>query len=98
MDNAASVIENYLLAVQARVNQIIDPATKKPVQIPDFERLMAAAVAIDTAQYPAACMTMINNMLRRASNFDFAVPGSAVSFPADHHMHLTMGPEWYWFG
>ena len=98
MDNAASVIENYLLAVQARVNQIIDPVTKKPVQIPDFERLMAAAAAIDTAQYPAVCMTMINNMLRRASNFDFAVPGSAVSFPADHHMHLTMGPEWYWFG
>jgi len=63
MDNAASVIENYLLAVQARVNQIIDPDTKKPVQIPDFEKLMAAARGIDKAQYPAQCMAIINNLL-----------------------------------
>jgi CrtC N-terminal lipocalin domain len=98
MDNAASVIENYLLAVQARVNQIIDPDTKKPVQIPDFEKLMTAARGIDKAQNPALCMAIINNLLGRASNFDFAVPGSAVSFPADHHLHPTMGPEWYWFG
>ncbi len=96
--SVAPVIENYLLAVQARVNQIIDPDTKKPVQIPDFDRLMAAAGSIDKAQHPVECMRMINVLLDRASNFDFAVPAAQVSFPADHHIHPTMGFEWYWFG
>jgi hypothetical protein len=95
---AAPIIQSYLQAAQARVNQIIDPKTKKPVQIPDFDRLMAAAGSIDKTQHPVAFMRMINSLLGRASNFDFDVPGAAVSFPADHHLHPTMGFEWYWFG
>jgi hypothetical protein len=92
----APVIENYLLAVRARVNQILNPYTNKPLQIPDFDQLMGAAQAIDRTQYPVEFMRMISALLGRASSFDFAVPGSAVSFPNDHHFHPAMGFEWYW--
>lgn len=96
----SAVVQNYLLTVQQAVNQITDPATGKPVQIPDFQSLYEAAGLLDSTAHPEDFMSVIQTLLGRAGSvgFDVPPPSYQVSFPGDHHLHANMGLEWYWVG
>src|SRR4051812_38543542 len=45
-------------------------------------------------------MFVIDGLLGRASCVDLDAPDASypIAFPYDHHLHATMGPEWYWVG
>lgn len=96
----ANTVQSYLSTVQADVNAIIDPTTGQPVQIPNFDILFNAAGQLDLTPYPADTLTVIQALLGRASSVDMDVPSPTqpLGFPADHHLHPTMGQEWYWIG
>ena len=94
----ATAVQAQLNLAQQQVSQITDPATGQPVQIQDLEALQAAAARLDTAQDAASNALMIHALLGRASSAGCAVPGDSLSFPADHHLHMSMGAEWYWVG
>jgi CrtC N-terminal lipocalin domain len=94
------VVQGYLLEVLKRVNAITNPATHEPLQIPDFSNIYQAAERLDSVADPATFMATINSLLGRASSVGCDAPTAsyALSFPTDHHMHATMGTEWYWIG
>ena len=98
--SASQAMQSYLLSVNAAVNQIIDPTTKQPVQIPDFDTIYQAASRLDVSPYPTDTAFVIGGLLGRAANYDCDFPAAdyPLSFPNDHHMHATMGSEWYWVG
>lgn len=100
VQNIGTSVQSYLKTAQQAVNAIIDPATKLPVQIPNYDILQQVAGTLDTASSPEKKMFMISSLLGRASSVDMETPPSdyAVSFPNDHHLHANMGNEWYWIG
>src|SRR5579872_6606399 len=96
----SETIQSYLFSVQAAVNSIIDPTTLLPVQIPDFNAIYDAAGRMDTAPNPSDYAVVITSLLGRAAGYDCDQPGAdyQLSFPNDHHLHPTMGAEWYYVG
>jgi hypothetical protein len=93
-------VRDYLLTVRSAVNEIKNPNTGQPVQIPDFATIHAAAGQLDSTPYPEDFMFVIQSLLGRASSVDMDIPASTYtpSFPLDHHPHASMGVEWYWLG
>ena len=93
-------VQDYLATVEYAVSQIIDPATGRSVQIPDFSALCEAAAGLDSTPHATDFMFVIQALLGRAGCVDFQAPGSddALSFPRDHHLHPSMGEEWYYVG
>ncbi|MBV8659565.1 MAG: hypothetical protein JO142_17220 [Burkholderiales bacterium] len=94
------VVQGYLRSVLAEVNKITNPATGQALQIPNFSDLYQAAERLDAVDDPASYMMLINALLGRANSVGFDAPAAnyQVSFPTDHHLHGTMGLEWYWTG
>lgn len=94
----------YLQQVRRRVGELWTAPSQSPAQVDrlhDFDQLVAAAGNIagaspDTSAYAAS---VIMALLGRAQSVDSETPPpTSPVFPADHHMHLSMGAEWYWIG
>jgi hypothetical protein len=98
--HVAAAVQSWLDTVRDSVRRIVDPGTGKPVEVPDFAAIRDAAGRLDTCRDPNSVMWVTNSLLQRAASVDLDVPDAAykVRFPADHHLHATMGTEWYWIG
>ena len=94
----SGTIVKYLESINAAVNQIKDPTTDEPVQIPHYDLLQKAARGLDQSQYPSQTALVIQRFLGRGSSFDMdaAEPDQPLSFPKDHHLHPKMGSEWHY--
>lgn len=90
-----TAVQNNLNLLKATVAAITDPITGQPVQIPDFDTLYNAAGKLGTTAIPTDYMAAILHLLGRGSDFDCDVP-TTLTLPADHHIHPTMGLEWYY--
>ena len=66
IQNVAPAVQEYLKTVQTAVNEITNPKTGKPVQIPDFSTIYKAAGELDTTQTPESFMSIIQALLGRA--------------------------------
>lgn len=91
-------VQSHLLLAKDAVAAIVNRTTGEPTSIPDFDLLFEAAARIDTSQTPAKVVATILALLGRASDFDCEVPDAnySLQFPNDHHLHPTMGFEWYY--
>lgn len=96
--NVASTVLDYLNAVNAEVNNIINPSTGSPVTIPNFIELYQAASKLDSSKTPGRDMLIIQSLLGRAASVGMEAPDTTypLQFPSDHALHLKMGVEWYW--
>lgn len=93
----APIIQSYLNDVKSTVNEIINPLTNSPVQIPYYNVLYNAAGQLDTLSNADATqyMGLIQSLLGRANCVGFTAP-TELSLPTDHHLHPDTGIEWYW--
>lgn len=93
----ARTIHNYLTSVSNAVNQLKDHSGN-PVQIPDYEVLQRAASRLDISPHPSDTALVIQKLLGRGLSYDMVAPGPdyKLTFPRDHHIHPTMGAEWYY--
>jgi predicted secreted hydrolase len=104
VQNVSTAIQEYLEDVKIQVATIID-SNGKPTQIPNYDDLYMAAGELDTTQNPVKFINIIHSLLGKAGNvgsdtipFTGTKPTYNLSFPDDHHMHGSMGNEWYWIG
>ena len=56
----------------------------------------AAALEPDGGGHAAGLVATIYQMSGVAGGYGDAHPPRSVKFPADHHLHLDCGNEWYW--
>jgi predicted secreted hydrolase len=100
----SAALTNYLQQVRRRVGEIWTAPSQTPPaldQIPDFDKLLAAAGKIDGASPETAAYiaSVVVTLLGRATDVDSENPPLTTPvFPADHALHLSMGAEWYWVG
>jgi predicted secreted hydrolase len=104
VQNISTAIQEYLEDVKTQVAAIKD-LNGNPTQIPNYDDLYIAAGELDTTQNPVSFINIIHSLLGRAGNvgsdtipFKETTPTYNLSFPTDHHMHGSMGNEWYWIG
>jgi predicted secreted hydrolase len=102
--NPSVAVRHYLHQVRRRVGEIWTAPSQTPPaldEIPDFDKLLAAAAKIDGASPETAAYvaSVIVTLLGRATDVDSKNPPLTTPvFPADHALHLSMGAEWYWVG
>jgi predicted secreted hydrolase len=94
----AHAFQSHLLLVKDAVAAIVNPITGEPTVIPDFDLLFKAAGRLDSRQNPGKDVATVLALLGRASDFGSEAPGAdyPLQFPKDHHLHPTMGFEWYY--
>lgn len=100
MGNLNFYIGKYLDQVRGEVNKLTDSKTGEKVDIPNFDILKKASQSLEGSEIVKDKMFIIQTMLGRAGCTDMNTIGKdyKINFPFDHHLHMDMGPEWYWIG
>ncbi|MHC9541274.1 MAG: hypothetical protein AB9903_17355 [Vulcanimicrobiota bacterium] len=94
----AQAVQAQLLLIRDEVAAIVNPETGAATTVTDFDSLYAAAGRLDSSQNPTQNASIIHTLLDRASDYDCEAPGPdyPLQFPKDHHIHPSMGLEWYY--
>jgi len=88
-----------MTAAQALSAQLASiPAYLQPRDQAAFKLLRGTAARISPTggSYAAGVAATIYQMSGAAGGYGDLHPPTAVNFPADHHLHLDCGNEWYW--
>ncbi|HRE40685.1 MAG TPA: hypothetical protein PLG90_05080 [Ignavibacteria bacterium] len=100
MGKLNTYVSNYLDEVRGEVNKLVNPDDNTKVDIPHFDLLKKSSESIEGSKIIKDKMFVIQTMLGRAGcvGMNTIDKNYKINFPFDHHLHLDMGPEWYWIG
>jgi predicted secreted hydrolase len=83
-------------ALLAQLDSIPDYLRPKEPGVFKLMRDTAAKISPTGGSHAAGLAATIYQMSGIASGYGDVHPPTSISFPADHHLHLDCGNEWYW--